>query len=59
LVATPEEIGRFRPCFYPSKGGKTVAVGPDMGWDEIIPYGLMCLLSAAAYGLACWLGCLV
>lgn len=30
-----------------------------MGWDEIIPYSVMCLLFAAAYGLACWLGRLV
>jgi hypothetical protein len=30
-----------------------------MGWQDIIPYGVMCLLSAAVYGLACWLGRLV
>jgi hypothetical protein len=30
-----------------------------MGWNDVLPYALMCLLSAAAYGLACWLGWLI
>lgn len=39
--------------------GKIVAWLAHMGWDEFVPYSVMCLLSAAAYGLACWLGCLL
>jgi hypothetical protein len=27
-----------------------------MGWNEFLPYSVMCLLSAAAYGLASWVG---
>jgi len=30
-----------------------------MGWHDVLPYSLLCLLSAAAYGLGCWLGWLI
>ena len=60
IVTVTMRLDDAKRLFYPSlRLADQLQPLPRVGWNDVIPFSFLCLLSAAAYGLGCWLGWLI